>query len=98
MATTKKPMAESSKKVLAFLKAAGVGVKFTANEVKDALEFEKVGSVTGSITNFVKKGWAERFEEEGVDENGKPKTIKKFALTEQGMSFDPATLETPDAE
>lgn len=85
----KKGMTENSRKVLEFLKAAGVGVKFTANEVKDALSLEKVGSVTGSVTGLVNKGYAERFTEEVTDENGKVKEIKKFALTAEGMAFDP---------
>ena len=89
MATKKKGMTENSRKVLEFLKAAGAGVKFTANEVKDALNLEKVGSVTGSVTGLVNKGYAERFTETVTDENGKTKEIKKFALTQAGVEFDP---------
>ena len=89
MATKKKGMTENSRKVLEFLKAAGAGVKFTANEVKDALHLEKVGSVTGSVTGLVNKGYAERFTETFTDENGKTKEIKKFALTQAGVEFDP---------
>ena len=89
MATKKKGMTENSRKVLEFLKAAGAGVKFTANEVKDALGLEKVGSVTGSVTGLVNKGYAERFTETVTDENGKTKEIKKFALTQAGVEFDP---------
>lgn len=89
----KKSMTEGSRKVLAFLQAAGAGVKFTTKQVQQALGFEKPGSVTGSVTGLVKKGYAERFEEsvEVTDENGntKTKTVKKFALTEAGASFDP---------
>ena len=90
MATAKKKgMTENARKVLEFLKAAGVGVKFTANEVKDALGFEKVGCVTGSVTGLVNKECAERFTETITDENGKTKEIKKFALTQKGMELDP---------
>ena len=55
--------------------------------------FEKAGSVTGSVTGLVNKGYATRFTETVEDENGKTKEIKKFALTEEGYNFDPSTLD-----
>lgn len=87
MAKTK--MTENSRKVLEYLKAAGAGVKFTTQQVVKDLGFEKSGSVTGSVTGLVKKGYAERFTETVEDENGKTKEVKYFALTEAGMAFDP---------
>lgn len=87
MAKAKK-MGESSRKVLDYLKAAGVGVRFTTKKVQTDLGFEKAGSVTGSVTSLVNKGFAERFKEE-VEENGTTKTVNMFALTEAGANFDP---------
>lgn len=82
-------MTENSRKVFEYLKAAGAGVPFTTKQVQEALGFEKAGSVTGSVTGLVKKGYAERFTESVEDENGKSKEVKKFALTEAGANFDP---------
>jgi hypothetical protein len=86
---TKRKMTENSRKVLDFLKQAGVGVAFTTKDVQTALGFEKAGCVTGSVTGLVKKDYAERFTETVETEDGKVKEIKKFALTEKGMAFDP---------
>ncbi len=85
----KAKMTENSKKVFNFLKDAGPGVKFTTKQVQTALNFEKAGSVTGSVTGLVKKGYAERFTEVGED----GKEIKYFALTEAGMAFDPDAVD-----
>lgn len=85
----KKPMTENSRKVFEYLKAAGAGVKFTTKQVQEALGFEKAGSVTGSVTGLVRKGYAERFVESTETEDGKVKEIKYFALTDAGMAFDP---------
>lgn len=87
MAKTK--MTENSRKVFEYLKAAGAGVKFTTKQVQEALGFDKAGSVTGSVTGLVKKGYAERFSETTEDENGKVKEVKYFALTDAGVAFDP---------
>lgn len=88
-------MTENSRKVFEYLKAAGAGVAFTTKDVQTALGFEKAGSVTGSVTGLVRKGYAERFTETVEDENGKAKEVKKFALTEAGANFDP---DAADAE
>lgn len=90
MATKKRP-SEASLKVLETLKAAGPGVKFTTKQMVEICGFEKAGSVTGSVTGLCKKGVAIRFSE--PDENGKE--IKYFALTEEGMNYDPLA---PDDE
>lgn len=88
----KAKMTENSRKVFDYLKAAGAGVKFTTKQVQEALNFEKAGSVTGSVTGLVRKGYAERFTETvEVEEDGKTKTkeVKYFALTDAGVAFDP---------
>lgn len=85
----KAKMTEGSRKVFEFLKNAGAGVAFTTKEVQEALGFEKAGSVTGSVTGLVKKGYAERVTDTVTDESGKTKEVKKFYLTEAGMNFDP---------
>ena len=85
----KKPMTENARKVLEFLQSAGPGVKFTAKQVQTELGFEKVGSVTGTVTGLVNKKLADHFEETYTDENGKEKVIKYFALNDAGMAYDP---------
>ena len=87
MAKTK--MTENSRKVFDYLKSAGAGVKFTTKQVQEALGFEKAGSVTGSVTGLVRKGYAERFKETVEIEEGKTKEISYFCLTEAGAAFDP---------
>lgn len=82
-------MTEGSRKVFEYLKAAGAGVKFTTKQVQEALGFEKAGSVTGSVTGLVKKGYAERFKETVEVEDSKTKEVSYFCLTEAGMAFDP---------
>lgn len=89
----KKAMTEGSRKVLEALQKAGAGVPFTTHEMMEICGFEKAGSVTGSVTGLVNKGYAERFSVTEKDENGKEKVVKKFALTEAGMSFDPSASE-----
>lgn len=92
MAKTK-TMSENARKVLGYLQAAGAGVKFTYKEVADALNFEHVAAVVGTITSLAKNGYAEKFEET-VEVDGKEKAVKYFALTEAGVKYDPdATTE-----
>ena len=85
-------MTENSRKVFDYLKNAGAGVKFTTKDVQTALGLEKAGSVIGSVTGLVKKGYAERFVET-VEVDGKEKEVKYFALTEKGAAFDPDAVE-----
>ena len=85
----KTTMTEGSRKVFEYLKSAGAGVKFTTKQVQEALGFEKAGSVTGSVTGLVRKGYAERFKETVEVEEGKTKEISYFCLTEAGAAFDP---------
>jgi len=61
------------------------------------LGFEKAGSVTGSITGLVKKGYAVREKRTVTDDEGKSKEISVFWLTEAGMNFDPDAV-VEDAE
>lgn len=85
---TKKGMTPNSRKVLDFLKGNGVGVKFTTKDVQTALGFEKAGTVTGSVTGLVNKGYAVR-EKELREVDGKEKEVSVFYLTEDGANFDP---------
>lgn len=88
---TKKGMTPNSRKVLDFLKGNGVGVKFTTKDVQTALDFEKAGTVTGSVTGLVNKGYAVR-EKELREVDGKQKEVSVFYLTQEGMDFDPDTI------
>lgn len=81
----KKTMTEGSRKVFEALKSAGAGASFTVHEMMEICGFEKAGSVTGSVTGLARKGYAEWFS----DTNSEGKVVKKFALTEAGMNFDP---------
>ena len=65
-----------------------VGVKFTTKDVQEALNLEKAGSVTGSVTGLVKKELAVR-EKETREVDGKQKEVSVFYLTEKGAAFDP---------
>ena len=89
-------MTENSRKVFEFLKAAGVGVRFTTKEVQTELGFEKAGSVTGSVTGLCNKGYAVREKETRTDAEGKTKEVSVFYLTEAGAGFDPDAVT--DAE
>lgn len=90
-------MSENSIKVLNYLKAAGVGVPFTYKQVAEDLNFEHQTVVTGAIgstrSGMVKRGLVEKFVEAVEDENGKITNVKKFALTQAGMDFDPEAVE-----
>lgn len=89
-------MTPNSRKVFDFLKGNGAGVKFTTKDVQTALGFEKAGSVTGSITGLVNKGYAERAKETR-EVDGKQKEVSVFWLTEAGAAFDPDAV-VEDAE
>ena len=80
-------MTDNAKKVLSYLQEAGSGAKFTAKDVQTALGFEKVGAVVGTVSGLARKGRAEWITET-VDE-GKEKKVKYFALTPDGLAFDP---------
>lgn len=85
-------MTPNSRKVFEFLKGNGVGVEFTTNEVKEALNLESTGAVTGSINGLVKKGYADRVKK--VREiDGKEKEVSVFWLTDAGAAFDPDATE-----
>lgn len=85
----KKPMGEGTRKILAVLQNAGVGVGFNTHQMMDECGFEKTGSVTGSVTSLVNRGLAVRYKETVTDEKGKEKQVSYFALTEAGAAFDP---------
>lgn len=91
----KKGMTPNSRKVLDFLKGNGVGVKFTTHDVQNALGFEKAGTVTGSVTGLVNKGYAVR-EKEMREVDGKQKEVSVFYLTQEGADWDPDTVETEE--
>jgi hypothetical protein len=86
-------MKEPSRKVLAYLQAAGVGVKFTHAQVQKDLDFEKVNGVVGVVTGLCKRGLAVREPAVITDENGKEKKVSVFYLTEKGAAFDPDAEE-----
>lgn len=88
-------MTENSRKVFDFLKGNGVGVKFTTNQVKDALGFDNIGSVVGSVTGLVNKGFAERAKEM-CEVDGKNKEVSVFWLTNAGAAFDPDSVVVED--
>ena len=91
----KSTMTPNSRKVLDFLKGNGVGVKFTTRDVQKALDFEKAGTVTGSVTGLVNKGYAVR-EKEMREVDGKQKEVSVFYLTQEGADFDPDAVVEDD--
>lgn len=50
--------------------------------------FEKAGSVTGSVTGLVNKGYAVR-DKEIREVDGKEKEVSIFWLTQEGMDYNP---------
>lgn len=86
-------MTVNAKKVLGYLQSAGVGVKFTTNEIKDALGFDKPAAVVGSLRGMVKSGFVERSEELDESSGDKPKYIKYFSLTADGAKADANAAE-----
>ena len=84
----KATMTPNARRIFDFLKQAGVGVKFTNKDVQEALNLEKVGSVTGTVNNLVKKEFAVR-EKDIREVDGKQKEVSVFYLTEKGAAFDP---------
>lgn len=88
-----KPMTPNSRKVLEFLQGNGAGVKFTTKEVQEALGFEKVASVTGSVSGLARKGYAVWEKETRTDAEGNEKVVSVFYLTDEGAKFDPDAVE-----
>lgn len=86
-------MTDNAKKVLNYLKEQGVGVPQTYKGVAEALGFEKQAAVIGSVGSerggLVKNGFVEKFTETVETEDGKIKEVKKFALTQAGMDYNP---------
>lgn len=85
----KKPMSENARKILDYLKGAGVGARFSTKDLMTALNFEKTGSVTGTMTSLVNKGYAEKDKVETQNEEGKTSTVTVYWLNDAGMAFDP---------
>lgn len=81
-------MKENSKKVLNYLKDVN-GQAVTAQDVADALGFEK-RSVDGIFTSAIqRKGLGVRTAAEIELEDGTHKPVKFLSLTPAGMAFDP---------
>lgn len=90
-------MSEGARKVLNYMKEAGVGTKLTTKQVQSDLGFEHAGSVTGSVNGLVKKGYAVRGEEVTTDDEGNEKVVKFFYLTEEGANYDPDAVVEDEA-
>ena len=91
-------MTQNSELVLNYLKKH-FGQEFTKQNIAEALGIS-VPSVTGSMNNLIKKGYAlttreEVLELEHATENRKAKTknIKYHTLTEAGLAYDPVAEE-----
>ncbi len=84
-----KTPSENTIKINSLLQSAGPGVGFTVHEAMEAIGAEKPGNVTGVVTSLARKGVAVWFKETVTDENGKSKEISKFALTDEGVGYDP---------
>lgn len=82
-------MTQNSMNVLNYLKNAGVGQKLTVKTVQEALGLPNPGSVTGSVSGLVRKGYAEWFKENVPDEDGNMRKQTFFFLTDAGAAFDP---------
>lgn len=86
MANVSRPMSESTKKALNFLKE-NVGQKFNTKELASALGYEKAIAVTGSVTGLVKKGLVNKIAETTTDANGNEKIIKYYTISQEGINY-----------
>lgn len=81
-------MTVNSRKVFDFLKANGVGVKFSVTDIQKALDFSTPAPVIGSLRGFVKKNYVEKTTETRVIE-GEEKEVKTYWLTSLGANANP---------
>lgn len=84
-------MTDNAKLVLGFLKAH-YGEQFTKQDIQAQLGFEKLATVTGTVTNLIKKGRAAEVLST-VNVDGKDKEIKYVTLTADGLKYDPDVEE-----
>lgn len=84
-------MSTNSRKVFDFLKANGVGVKFSVKDIQTALDFDTHAKVIGSLRSFVKKGVVAKTTETRTV-NGESKEVPVYWLTAQGATTNPDTL------
>ena len=80
-------MTDNSIRVFNYLREH-YGEDITAKNIQEALGFEKLATVTGSVNGLVKKGRAVR-NEATTEVDGKEVTVKYISLTEEGLDFDP---------
>lgn len=84
-------MTDNAKVILGFLKEH-FGERFTKQEIQAQLGFEKLATVTGTVTSLIKKGRASETIET-VEVDGKTKDIKYITLTNEGLNYDPDAEE-----
>lgn len=87
-------MTDNAKKILGFLKE-NFGTRFTKQDIQAQLGFEKLATVTGTVTALVKKGRASETTET-VTADGKAKEVKYVTLTPAGLNYDPDAEEEAD--
>lgn len=80
-------MTENSKKVFKYLKE-NYGKPLTANQIQQALGFEKLATVTGSVNGLTRKNMAVRTPTT-IEKDGKETSVNYISLTEEGYNFDP---------
>lgn len=80
-------MTVNSRKVFEFLKANGVGVKFSVTDIQKALDFSTPAPVIGSLRGFVKKNYVEKTTENRVV-NGENKEVPVYWLTSTGATIN----------
>ena len=81
-------ISENSKKLITFLQANN-GEDFTAQDVADALGFEKKNKVDGAFTSAIqRKGLGFREEAEIELADGTHQKVKFLKLNDAGMAFD----------
>ena len=76
---------ENTIKIVNYMKGIGVGAKQSGKEIAEALGFEKVATVTGTMLSLYKKGVVDK---EKTD-NG---TL--YFLTADGANYDPTVVPT----
>lgn len=76
---------ENTIKIVNYMKGIGVGTKQSGKEIAEALGFEKVATVTGTMLSLYKKGVV-----------GKEKTENGtlYFITADGTNYDPTVVPT----
>lgn len=87
-------LTEKQQAIYNFLKETD-GEKFTAYQIADATGIDRK-SINVLVNGIAKKGYCERVEAEGTDDEGKAIVVKHVVLTDAGRAYDEAAAIAHD--